>query len=105
MSVSVSTGQGSSSASTVFAQNAADDAAHQQAADLFQQMLGQAADPATLVAEQQALADGASLQDVRQLVAHSDAAASAVNGFYRDVLGTSADQQALANVEAALGAG
>ena len=105
MSVNITTGQGSSWASTVPGQTSADDAAHEQAATLFQQMLGTGADPATLAAEQQALAGGASPQDLRQVVAHSDAAAAAINGFYRDVLGVDADPQALANVETALGAG
>lgn len=102
MSVSVTSGQGSPSAST---SPSADEAARQQASDLFQQMLGQAGDPGTLAAEQAALASGASLQDVRQLVAHSDTAAAAINGFYRDVLGMDADPAALANVQTALAAG
>ncbi len=83
----------------------ADDAAYQQAAALFQQMLGTTADPATLAAKPQALAGGASPQDLCRQAAHSDAAKAAVNGFYRDVLGVDADPGVLANVEAALGAG
>ncbi len=105
MSVSVSTGQGAPPRDALSGPNSGGDAARQQASTLFQQMLGQAPDDGTLAAEQAALAGGAPVQDVRQLVAHSGTATAAISGFYRDVLGLDADPAALANVQKALAAG